>query len=156
MPWRAVGTRPILAVRVVNGSTIGEALDLGTSSQLTGACRIFRGLAEISPTQQYVRSKPKNGALNASNEAGMPHEEGRRFDGQMVNEALDGWNGRSRGGEEFEHLFEQPAVRTRKPVRGDRAGRVAIAQRECLLETVLDVGDHPATRMIDLEQPRPA
>ena len=65
-------------------------------------------------------------------------EEGRRFGGQMGSKALDGGNGRSRGGEEVQYLFEQAAARACEPVRGDLAGRVAIAQRERLLEPLLD------------------
>lgn len=33
-------------------------------------------------------------------------EQGRRFDGQVGGEPLDGGNGGSRGGEQIEHLFE--------------------------------------------------
>jgi len=73
--------------------------------------------------------------------------------GQMGRKALDGGNGRSRGGEEVQHLFEQAAARACKPVRGEFAGRVAIAQRERLLEPLLDARGKRAAGIIDLEQP---
>ena len=89
---------------------------------------------------------------------GIPEEreEGRRFDRQMGDEALDGWNGGSRAGEQVQRLFEQPAAGNGEPVRGHLAGRVAIAQRERLLETMLDAGRNRAAGMIELEQPAPA
>ena len=71
----------------------------------------------------------------------------------MGRKALDGGNGRSRGGEEVQHLFEQAAARACKPVRGEFAGRVAIAQRERLLEPLLDARGKRAAGIIDLEQP---
>lgn len=83
-------------------------------------------------------------------------EEGRCFARQMRDEALDGENGGSRPGEQVPRLCAQSAARAGEPVRGHRAGRMAIAQRERLLEPLLDAGGKRARGMIDLEQPRAA
>ncbi len=70
--------------------------------------------------------------------------------------SLDSGDRGSRGGEEVEHLFEHPAPRDGEPLRGDRPGGVAVAQRECLLEPVLDARGKRTVGMIGSEQPTPA
>ena len=66
-------------------------------------------------------------------------EQGRRFDGQMGDEALDRRKGGSRGADQVERLVEQPAARDGEPVCGHCASGIAIAQREGLLEAVLSL-----------------
>jgi hypothetical protein len=83
-------------------------------------------------------------------------EQRRGFDGQVGGEPPDGGDGRACGGEQVEHLLEQASPRDGEPVCGHLTGAVAIAERERVLETVLDACGKRTSRMIDLEQPTPA
>lgn len=74
----------------------------------------------------------------------------------MRDEALHGRNRGPRRGEQVQRLFEQPAARNREAVGGHLAGRVAIAQRERLLEPLLEAAGKRTAGMIDLKQPTPA
>jgi hypothetical protein len=57
----------------------------------------------------------------------------------MRGEALDGRHGRPCGGEQIEDLFEQLAAGDGEPVRGHRTLGVLIAQRQRLLESLMDL-----------------
>jgi hypothetical protein len=80
-------------------------------------------------------------------------EQRRGFDGQMGGEPLDGRQGGVPGGEQVEHLLEQPAPRDSEAVRRDLSGGVPVAQRQGLLQELLDTPSKRTPGMIELEQP---
>ena len=83
-------------------------------------------------------------------------EKRRGFGREMGGEALDGRHRGSRGGEEVEDVFEQLAAGDGEPARGHLASSIAIAQRQRLLESLLDLRGEGTPRVIGLKQPTPA